>query len=151
MTRKHRRIYFLLAAMMALAGATGLILAAFRDNVTYFYGPSDLHAQAPSVGTRLIRLGGVVTLGSVQHDAAGAITFMVGDGKAEIPVSYRGILPDLFREGQGVIAEGRINAEGLFTATTILAKHDETYMPPEVADALKRAGTWRGKPAEPRQ
>ncbi len=151
MTRKRRRIYFLLAAMIALAGATGLILAAFQDNVTYFYGPSDLHAQAPSVGTRLIRLGGVVTPGSVQHDASGAITFMVGDGKAEIPVQYRGILPDLFREGQGVIAEGRINAEGLFTATTILAKHDETYMPPEVADALKRAGTWRGKPAEPQQ
>ncbi len=148
MTRKRRRIYFLLAAMIALGGATGLILAAFQDNVTYFYGPSDLHAQTAMVGTRLIRLGGLVTPGSVRHDATGAIQFTVGDGKTEIPVHYRGILPDLFREGQGIIAEGRINANGIFTATTILAKHDETYMPPEVADALKRAGTWRGEPQD---
>lgn len=148
MTRKRRRIYFLLAAMISLGGATSLILAAFQDNVTYFYGPSDLHAQAPTVGTRLIRLGGLVTPGSVHHDASGATRFVIGDGKAEIPVYYKGILPDLFREGQGVIAEGRMTDEGLFTATIILAKHDETYMPPEVADALKRAGTWRGKPAD---
>jgi len=144
-TRKRRRIYFLLAAMIAGGGATGLILAAFQDNVTYFYGPSDLRTQTKTVGIRLIRLGGLVSPGSVRHDASGAIQFTVGDGKAEIPVHYRGILPDLFREGQGIIAEGRITADGVFTATTILAKHDETYMPPEVADALKRAGTWRGE------
>jgi len=131
--------------MIALGGATGLILAAFQDNVTYFYGPSDLRAQTKTVGTRLIRLGGLVTPGSVHYDASGTIQFTVGDGKAEIPVLYRGILPDLFREGQGIIAEGRITDDGVFTAATILAKHDETYMPPEVAGALKRAGTWRGE------
>lgn len=147
MTRKQRRLYFLIAAMIALGSAVGLVLAAFRDNVTYFYGPSELMARTLEVGSRQIRLGGLVMPGSVIHSPSGAVQFSISDGETIIPVHYRGILPDLFREGQGVIAEGQMEGNGTFIAQTILAKHDETYMPPEVAEALKRAGKWRGNPS----
>jgi cytochrome c-type biogenesis protein CcmE len=138
MTRKKRRLAMLGLAALGLGTATALALAAFQDNLVFFYSPSDL-AGHPAVG-RTIRLGGLVLAHSLVHLPDGrTITFTVTDLAREVPVTYDGIVPDLFREGQGVVAEGRMGPDGRFVATGLLAKHDETYMPPEVADALKRA------------
>lgn len=128
-------------SLAMLAIAAGLILSAFRDSIAFFYTPSELAAKPVPPG-RLLRIGGLVEDGSVMRDGD-TIRFRVTDLQSALPVTYRGILPDLFREGQGVVAEGALGADGVFQARQVLAKHDETYMPPEVAEALKKSGEWR--------
>ena len=143
MTRKRRRLYALGAGMLALFVAAGLALSAFEDTLVFFYSPSDIIADRPPAG-RAIRLGGLVEEGSLEQRAGGTeIRFRVTDLARTITVTYSGILPDLFREGQGVVAEGSLDGDGVFQARQVLAKHDENYMPPEVADALKKSGHWR--------
>lgn len=139
MKAKHQRLWLVVGALAALGGAGALAFSALGEKATYFYAPSDLKkGPAP---TNAIRLGGMVQAGSLRRDGA-TVRFVVTDTAQTVPVTYTGILPDLFREGQGVIAEGRIDpATGLFRADTILAKHDETYMPPEVAGAMKKTGS----------
>jgi cytochrome c-type biogenesis protein CcmE len=148
MTRKRRRLIALGIGMFLLATATALVLAAFNDNLVFFYSPSDLAEKAigpMAIGPeRRIRIGGLVEPRSLKRQADGrGVDFRVTDGKATVAVVYGGVLPDLFREGQGVVAEGRLRGDGVFAATSVLAKHDEKYMPPEVADALKKAGRWQ--------
>lgn len=142
MTRKRRRLYMVSAAMLVLFGAVALILSALQNEITYFYSPSDLVAnKAP--GGRPIRLGGLVEEGSVRRlDDGITVAFRVTDLANSVPVTYRGLLPDLFREGQGVVTEGSLGADGGLVASEVLAKHDENYMPREVADALKKSGQW---------
>jgi cytochrome c-type biogenesis protein CcmE len=142
MTRKRRRLYTLLLALVGLGTATALTLTAFRDNIVFFYSPSDLVAQPP--GSRVVRIGGLVETGSVARAAdSPEVSFRVTDNARSLDVHYHGILPDLFREGQGIVAQGQLRPDGVFEAREVLAKHDEKYMPPEVADALKRSGTWQ--------
>ena len=141
MTRKRRRLYLLLAAMAGLAVAAALVLVAFRDNIVFFYSPTEVMEKHIAPGTQ-IRIGGLVEEGSVVKNGD-SVTFRVTDLQNVLPVTYTGALPDLFREGQGVVAQGSLGVNGVFTATQILAKHDETYMPPEVADALKKSGRWQ--------
>lgn len=126
--------------MLVLGAGLGLVLYALRDNIVFFYGPSEVLAKDLPPGTR-IRIGGLVEKGTVVHHGM-TVHFAVTDGKHEIPVTYTGPLPDLFREGQGVVAEGVLGPAGM-RAATILAKHDERYMPREVVDALKKAGRWK--------
>jgi cytochrome c-type biogenesis protein CcmE len=143
MTRKRRRLLGLALGLGLLGAATAMVLAAFNDNLVFFYGPSELAAKAIGPGRR-IRIGGLVETQSLRRGADGrSVDFRVTDGKTDLPVVFDGVLPDLFREGQGVVAEGRLRADGVFVATSVLAKHDEKYMPPEVADALKKAGRWQ--------
>ena len=146
MTRKKRRLYMISLGMLFLAGAAALVLSALEENIVFFNSPSDIVEKNIPAGQRF-RIGGLVEEGSVARDsnsdAGGMLIFFVTDGVERVKVSYRGLLPDLFREGQGVVAEGKLNEEGVFEASNVLAKHDENYMPPEVADALKRSGTWR--------
>jgi cytochrome c-type biogenesis protein CcmE len=143
MKRKHRRLVFVAAGMVLLAGAAVLILNAAQDTLVFFYSPSELATrQLPA--DRAFRLGGLVEEGSLARGDDGSIRFSVTDLQASVPVTYRGILPDLFREGQGVVAQGTLGADGVFTAKDVLAKHDETYMPPEVAAAIKKSGQWKG-------
>jgi len=140
MKRKHKRLTFAFIAMLLLAVATALVLSAFEDSIVFFYSPTDLTEKKVADG-RHVRIGGLVEEGSVKK-AEGAITlFRVTDLTTTIAVSYKGLLPDLFREGQGVVAEGRLQ-DGVFMASDVLAKHDENYMPPEVAEALKKSGQW---------
>lgn len=141
-TRKKRRLYIVLAGMTMLAVAAGLTLFAMRDSLVFFYTPSDLAERGVQPGQRL-RLGGLVAEGSVVKQGA-TIEFVVTDMAADLPVTYTGILPDLFREGQGVVAEGSLLSDGRLEATSVLAKHDENYMPKEVADKLKENGHWEG-------
>ncbi len=148
MKRKHRRLAFVAAAMVALGAAAALVLVAFEDSLVFFYSPSDLAEKDLPEGRR-VRLGGLVEEGSVRRLADGlTVEFRVTDLAAAVPVIYTGVLPDLFREGQGVVTEGVLRADGVFKADGVLAKHDETYMPPEVAEALKRSGQWRGDGAQ---
>ncbi|HEY2131831.1 MAG TPA: cytochrome c maturation protein CcmE [Acetobacteraceae bacterium] len=143
MTRKRRRLIILLACLLCLGTAATLTLMAFSDSMVFFVAPSDIATKAP-VG-RSFRLGGLVEAGSLRHvqqDGQPAARFRVTDGGAAVDVVYVGILPDLFREGQGVVALGRLGPDGVFTASEVLAKHDETYMPKDVADALKKSGHW---------
>jgi cytochrome c-type biogenesis protein CcmE len=138
-TRKRRRLYGLGLGLLGLGTATALCLTAFRSNLVFFYSPSDLLAQ--DVGQRTIRLGGLVQVHSVHRLADGrTVEFVVTDTAQQVAVTYQGALPDLFREGQGVVAEGHLRPDGTFVASEVLAKHDEKYMPPGVADAVKRAG-----------
>ena len=142
MTRKRRRLTIVLAGMVLLSGAVALVLAALDENLSYFHSPSDIAGAPPG---RPIRLGGLVEEDSVARQADGVtVTFRVTDLAESVPVTYSGLLPDLFREGQGVITEGTLGADGVFVAREVLAKHDETYMPREVADALKKSGQWKG-------
>ncbi len=145
MTRKKRRLMLLLLCALGLGTATALTLTAFEDNIVFFRSPSDV-VQATPTADRAFRLGGLVEAGSVERragaDGRPAATFRVTDGANAIVVSYSGVLPDLFREGQGVVTLGRLLPDGTFRASEVLARHDETYMPPEVADALRRAGHW---------
>ena len=141
MTRKQKRLTLIGLAGLVLACAVGLVLFALGDKITYFTSPSDLAEHRVSPGTRL-RLGGLVEAGSVVHEGS-SVRFRVTDGVNAVPVTYNGILPDLFREGQGTVAEGKVGADGVFTADSVLAKHDEKYMPKEVADALKKSGHWQ--------
>ena len=133
---------FVALSFGVLAVAVALMLNAFRDSIVFFNSPSDVAERHIAPGTR-IRLGGLVKTGSLVHSNDLKIRFDVTDGNREIAVVYQGVLPDLFREGQGVVAEGALDGSGVFAADTILAKHDETYMPKEVADALKKTGHWQ--------
>lgn len=139
MTRKQRRATLIIGGVGVLAVAVIMVLFALRDGVVFFHTPSDVAAKGLPVGQRF-RLGGLVADGSVKHGEGAKVEFAVTDTIKVLPVQYRGILPDLFREGQGVVAEGKLTAGGWFEADSVLAKHDETYMPPEVAKALKEKG-----------
>jgi cytochrome c-type biogenesis protein CcmE len=149
MTRKQRRLALLGSALAALALAVGLVLVALRDNIVFFYGPSEVAQKSPQPGTKL-RIGGLVKEGSLQRGPDQSVRFTVTDTKAEVTATYTGLLPDLFREGQGVVAEGTLDKDGVFHAETVLAKHDERYMPREVADALKKQGLWQEGAQPPR-
>jgi len=144
LTRKGRRLAIVSAAGFTLTIAVGLILFALRGSIVFFYGPTEMAEKAPPRGTHL-RIGGLVKRGSLTHDGSSTVVFAVTDLKHDIEVSYTGLLPDLFREGQGVVAEGTVEGPGLFHADTVLAKHDERYMPKDVADKLKQQGTWRNE------
>ncbi len=140
--RKQQRLMLVVVALLLLGGATALVMAALSDSVAFFVSPSDIANGKVEAGKRF-RLGGLVVPGTVQKGGdGGQVTFALSDQVSQVPVSYRGILPDLFREGQGIVAQGSLGPDGQFQATEVLAKHDENYMPPEVADALKKAGVW---------
>ena len=142
MTRKQRRLVLIGGSVGVLAVAIGLVLNALSGAIVFFNSPTDIKEKQIAVGTR-IRVGGLVKDGSVQRGDNLRIRFEVTDGKSDVPVRYQGIVPDLFREGQGVVAEGKIEAGGTLDADTVLAKHDERYMPKEVVDALKKSGRWQ--------
>jgi cytochrome c-type biogenesis protein CcmE len=142
MTRKQRRLILIGSSLGVLAVAVALILSAMRQSIVFFNSPTDVITQHPTPGTRL-RVGGLVKDGSVKRGDNLQIRFAVTDGKSDVPVQYQGIVPDLFREGQGVVVEGKMEPGGTFAADTVLAKHDERYMPREVVDALKKAGRWQ--------
>ena len=142
MTRKQRRATFIGLGVGILGVAVFLVLLALRDSVVFFHTPKEVVEKGIPAGKR-IRLGGLVAEGSLKRGAGTAIEFAITDTAKTITVSYTGLLPDLFREGQGVVAEGRLDGGGRFLADTILAKHDENYMPPEVAKALKEQGVWK--------
>ena len=128
---------------VAVAAAAALVLTAFEDNIVFFHSPTELSERNFAPSQRL-RIGGLVEAGSVAKAADGvSVSFTVTDTAKSVPVTFKGILPDLFREGQGIVAEGHLR-EGVFVATDVLAKHDETYMPPEVAEAIKKSGQWKG-------
>ncbi len=150
MTRRRRRLYFILSSMAMLGVATALMLNAFSESLVFFHSPSEIAEKGIPVERRF-RLGGLVEENSVEKANDGVtISFRVTDTAVSVPVRYRGLLPDLFREGQGVVADGALDGSGTFVATEILAKHDETYMPPEVAEALKQAGQWQGEETDDR-
>jgi cytochrome c-type biogenesis protein CcmE len=142
MTRKQRRLVLIGSSLGVLALAAVLVLSALKDSIVFFNSPSDVVEKHVLPGSR-IRLGGLVKPGTLQRGDNLAVRFEVTDGNRAIAVSYQGVLPDLFREGQGVIAEGTLEASGGFKADSVLAKHDEKYMPKEVADALKKQGHWK--------
>jgi len=142
-SRKRQRLWIVSIGVLLLGAAAALALTAFEDNLVFFHSPSDLAAGKAEEG-RLIRVGGLVEDGSVLRTAGSAVVdFKLTDGAKTVEVVYEGLLPDLFREGQGVVAQGRLGPDGRFRAVEVLAKHDENYMPPEVADALKKAGHWK--------
>jgi cytochrome c-type biogenesis protein CcmE len=141
MTRKQTRLTIILSSLAVLGLAAGLILYAIRDTIVFFYTPSEIAEKHVAPGTRL-RLGGLVETNSLTK-AGSTATFLVTDKIGTIKVSYTGQLPDLFREGQGVVAEGAVSPDGVFIADTVLAKHDEKYMPKDVADKLKEKGVWQ--------
>lgn len=142
MTRKQRRAALIMTGVGVLMLACLLVLFALRDSIVFFHTPSDVVEKSIEPGQRF-RLGGLVADGSVKRGEGAAVEFSVTDTLQTINVSYRGVLPDLFREGQGVVTEGQLDANGRFMADTVLAKHDEQYMPPEVAKALKEKGVWK--------
>ena len=146
MTPKRRRLYLVFAGLACLGVGVGLVLNALSSSIMFFYTPRDLEAKAVEEGQRF-RLGGLVETGSVSYDGP-TVSFVVADANARQAVQYTGVLPDLFREGQGIVAEGSLDASGTFAATEVLAKHDENYMPKEVADALKESGEWRAEAME---
>lgn len=151
MTRKRRRLWLLVACALGLGSAAGLTLSAFSSDLVFFVTPTDLPAKAAP--GRTLRLGGLVEAGSVRHttapDGTPVARFRITDKHASVAVTYEGILPDLFREGQGVVTLGELGPDGVFQASEVLAKHDETYMPKDVADALKRSGEWRPASGSP--
>jgi cytochrome c-type biogenesis protein CcmE len=142
--KKQRRLAFAITLLLAGGGAAALAVYALQDNILFFYSPSDIAAHPEKVPEgRAFRIGGLVEKGSVKRDQGLEVHFVVTDGKNAVPVDYSGVLPDLFREGQGVVAMGTRSSSGVFLAREVLAKHDEKYMPPEVVDALKRSGHWQ--------
>ena len=143
MTPKRRRLWLLVGSLAVLGVAAALVLTALNDNLVFFYSPSQI-AEKSIPPERRFRLGGLVEMGSVKKNGQ-EIRFTVTDTHKTIAVVYRGLLPDLFREGQGVVAEGSLGPDGAFVAREVLAKHDENYMPPEVAKAIKEAGQWKEK------
>ena len=146
MTPRQRRMTLVLAIVAGVSIAGALALSAFRKNVTFFFDPTQVAAGQVPAGERF-RLGGMVTQGSLQREPGSMqVRFVVSDFSHDVPVSYTGVLPDLFREGAGVVAHGRLQADGTFVADEVLAKHDEKYMPPEVARSLKRR---HGEPRSP--
>jgi len=139
MKRRHRRIAFILAGLAALGIATFLVASAFRNNLVFFFSPTQVAAKEAPVG-RTFRVGGLVQNGTLQRDKDGlTVRFVVTDTAANVPVVYKGILPDLFKEGRGCVAQGRIDSSGVFHADQVLAKHDENYMPPEAGQAIDKA------------
>jgi cytochrome c-type biogenesis protein CcmE len=142
MTRKGRRMALIAAALAVIGAAAGLSLYALSDNIVFFYSPSELAAKNVALGARL-RIGGIVEPGSVVKSTNERIDFSISDGVKSVKVTYQGLPPDLFREGQGVVAEGLLTAPDVMTADTILAKHDERYMPREVVESLKKQGRWQ--------
>ena len=144
MTRKGKRLTLIIGALAALGLAAALALFALRDNIVFFYTPSELATKKPASGARL-RIGGLVREGSVVKRGDRDVQFAVTDRTSDLNVAYSGLLPDLFREGQGVVVEGVLTPEGGFRADSVLAKHDERYMPRDVADALKKQGVWQGE------
>ncbi len=141
--RKRQRLMLVVALLVLLGGATGLVVLAFSDSIAFFVTPTEIATGRIEPG-QSFRLGGLVVPGSVERTGAdGTVSFALTDRVHEVRVRYRGLLPDLFREGQGIVAQGQIDGNGVFVASEVLAKHDEKYMPPEVADALKAAGRWR--------
>jgi cytochrome c-type biogenesis protein CcmE len=142
MTRKQRRLTMIATAGAVLAVAAALVLVALRDQIVFFYSPTELAEKALAPGTR-VRLGGLVVEGSVMRADDGSVSFGITDTAKTTKVDFRGVLPDLFREGQGIVTEGVLTAGGGVTADTVLAKHDEKYMPKEVVDALKAQGVWK--------
>lgn len=146
MKPKHRRLRFVLLSLACMATGAAGMLYALRENMVFFYTPTQWVTQRADAGVdtqKILRIGGLVKLGSVVNRADGGVDFVVTDLVTDIPATYRGLLPSLFREGQGVVAQGRIDASGVLVAQTILAKHDETYMPREVVEALKASGRWQ--------
>lgn len=146
LTRKQRRATLIATGAVILACAAGLVLFAFQDSIVFFYTPSEVAEKSIQPGQRF-RLGGIVADDSVERDTGSVVKFAVTDTAETLNVVYEGILPDLFREGQGVVTEGKLDAGGTFVADTVLAKHDENYMPKEVADKLKEQGHWREETA----
>jgi cytochrome c-type biogenesis protein CcmE len=142
LTRRGRRLALIAAALAVVGGAAGLALYALSDSIVFFYSPSEVAEKSLGPGARL-RVGGLVKTGSVVKSGDEKVAFVVTDGAHDVRVSYQGLLPDLFREGQGVVAEGVIEASKEMRADTILAKHDERYMPREVVEALKKQGRWQ--------
>jgi cytochrome c-type biogenesis protein CcmE len=138
MKPRHKRLALIVGGIAVLGIAAGLVLYALNSNIVFFYTPTQVAQQEAPKG-RDFRIGGLVEAGSVQRDGT-RVTFRVTDNAREIPVAFTGSLPDLFREGKGVVAQGSLGADGVFTATEVLAKHDENYMPPEAAEALRQAG-----------
>jgi len=143
MTRKQRRGILIGTCLAVLGVAVGLVLFAMRDSIVFFYSPSEVAKMQIAPGQRF-RLGGLVETGSVVRGEGTTIRFTVTDRASTLPVTFTGVLPDLFREGQGVVTEGTLEPDGVFHADNVLAKHDESYMPPEVAKKLKAQGVWRG-------
>ena len=145
MTRKRRRLTVVLLAGLLLSTAAALVLMAFEDSIVFFHTPTDLATKKDLQTDRRLRVGGIVKEKSWRKQTDGLThAFLVTDLTHEIRVAYKGIIPDLFREGQGVVVEGRLLPDGSFRADEVLAKHDENYMPKEVADALKKSGQWKG-------
>lgn len=149
MKPRHRKLAMIVLVVAALGIAVALVLNAFNSNLVFFFSPTQVaNGEAPT--SRAFRIGGLVEAGSIRREADGLTTsFVVTDTAKSMPVTYTGILPDLFKEGKGVVAEGRLGPDGLFAATQVLAKHDETYMPREVADSLKAKGEWRPADSAP--
>ena len=145
--RKQQRVLLVALVLLLVGGAAALALSALRQNIAFFVTPSQIASGEVSPGKRF-RLGGLVEPGTVQRGSGNAVQFAVGDNVNRVAVTYHGILPDLFREGQGIVAQGTLTGDGVFAADEVLAKHDEKYMPREVADALKQSGHWQpdGKP-----
>ncbi len=141
--RKSKRSVLIGMGLGGLALAIGLVLYALNDTIVFFYSPTEVAEKSIGPGQRF-RLGGLVEQGSVVKRADSFVDFAITDTNKSLKVTYQGVLPDLFREGEGVVSEGRLDASGVFVADSVLAKHDEKYMPPEVADALKKQGVWRG-------
>ena len=139
--RKQQRLALVILAVVLVGGAAGLILTALQDKVAFFVTPTQVAEKDLEPGRRF-RLGGLVVDGSIRRDGDGTVHFAITDKAREVPVAYKGLLPDLFRDGQGVVTQGVLRADGVFEASEVLAKHDENYMPKEVADALKQAGYW---------
>jgi cytochrome c-type biogenesis protein CcmE len=147
MKRKHRRLLLVLVSLGLVGAGAALVLTAVEDSLVFFYTPADLEERDVELDQRF-RLGGLVEEGSVSQTGSTTM-FRVTDFTSTVPVSFNGVLPDLFREGQGVVAEGSLQADGTFVASQVLAKHDENYMPKEIADALKNSGHWQnGAPAQ---
>jgi cytochrome c-type biogenesis protein CcmE len=142
MTRRQRRLTLICCALVVVALSVGLMLTALQDSIVFFNSPTDLVEKHIKPGQR-VRIGGLVKEGSVLRGDNLAVHFEVTDGTSTVAVAYRGLLPDLFREGQGIVTEGALDAKGTFQADSVLAKHDETYMPKEVAEALKKQGHWK--------
>jgi cytochrome c-type biogenesis protein CcmE len=144
MTRKAKRLTLIFGALAVLGLAAGLIMFALRDNIVFFYTPTQLAEKHPGPGARL-RIGGLVKQGSLVKGESRDVSFVITDNEKELATTYTGLLPDLFREGQGVVADGVLGSDGKFRADSVLAKHDERYMPRDVAEALKKQGVWQGE------
>jgi cytochrome c-type biogenesis protein CcmE len=148
-TRKRKRLYIALLGLLSLGTGTALVLTAFEDNLVFFYSPTDI-VQKGLVPEQYVRIGGLVEEGSVRQLGDSQVQFVVTDLTNAVPVTYTGILPDLFREGQGVVAQGSIGDDGqTFVAREVLARHDENYMPTEVAEALQASGQWKPESGQP--